>query len=61
MDTPFFYPAETRESITYYKFQSMNGELTKIEDVVPIVRFLTTDGWWITGQTIVANGGYTTR
>jgi hypothetical protein len=20
-----------------------------------------TDGWWITGQTIFANGGYTTR
>jgi len=25
------------------------------------VRFLVTEGWWITGQTIFANGGYTTR
>jgi len=25
------------------------------------VTFLATDGWWITGQTIFANGGYTTR
>lgn len=61
MDTPFFYPAETPETIAYHRSQSMNGELTKIEDIVPIVKFLATDGWWITGQTIFANGGYTTR
>ena len=29
--------------------------------VVPIVKFLATEGWWITAQTIFANGGYTTR
>jgi len=28
---------------------------------VPIIKFLVTEGWWITGQTIFANGGYTTR
>jgi len=61
MDTPFFYPAETEETIAYHKSQSMSGDLTKIEDIVPIVTFLATDGWWITGQTIFANGGYTTR
>jgi NAD(P)-dependent dehydrogenase (short-subunit alcohol dehydrogenase family) len=61
MDTPFFYPAETPDTIAYHKSASMNGELTKIEDIVPIVKFLATDGWWITGQTIFANGGYTTR
>jgi NAD(P)-dependent dehydrogenase (short-subunit alcohol dehydrogenase family) len=61
MDTPFFYPAEMPEAVAYHKSQSMNGELTKIEDIVPIVKFLATDGWWITGQTIFANGGYTTR
>jgi NAD(P)-dependent dehydrogenase (short-subunit alcohol dehydrogenase family) len=61
MDTPFFYPAETPEAVAYHKSQSLNGELTKIEDIVPIVKFLVTDGWWITGQTIFANGGYTTR
>lgn len=61
MDTPFFYPAESPESTAYHKSQSMNGDLTKIEDIVPIVKFLATDGWWITGQTIFANGGYTTR
>jgi NAD(P)-dependent dehydrogenase (short-subunit alcohol dehydrogenase family) len=61
MDTPFFYPAETPESIAYHKSASMNGELTQIKDIVPIVTFLVTDGWWITGQSIFANGGYTTR
>jgi NAD(P)-dependent dehydrogenase (short-subunit alcohol dehydrogenase family) len=61
MDTPFFYPAETPDSIAYHKSASMNGKLTDIKDIVPIVRFLATDGCWITGQTIFANGGYTTR
>lgn len=61
MDTPFFYPAEEPEAVEFHKSQSLNGELTKIEDIVPILKFLATDGWWITGQTIFANGGYTTR
>jgi len=61
MDTPFFYPAESPDSIAYHKSASMNGRLTDIKDIVPIVKFLATDGSWITGQTIFANGGYTTR
>ena len=61
MDTPFFYGQETPERVEYHKSQALGGQLTKIEDVAPIVRFLVTDGWWITGQTIFANGGYTTR
>lgn len=35
--------------------------LTHIEDVVPFIRHLVSDGWWITGQTILINGGYTTK
>jgi len=61
MDTPFFYGQETPERVEYHKSQALGNDLTKIEDIVPIVRFLATDGWWITGQTIFANGGYTTR
>jgi len=61
MDTPFFYGQETPERVAYHRSQAMNGDLTKIEDIAPIVRFLATEGWWITGQTIFANGGYTTR
>ncbi|AZQ74701.1 SDR family oxidoreductase [Streptomyces abikoensis] len=61
MDTGFFYPAETDDSIAYHKSSAMNGELTKIEDIVPYVKFLLTDGWWLNGQTLFVNGGYTTR
>ncbi len=61
MDTPFFYGQESPEAVAYHKSASALGGLTKIEDIVPLVRFLVTDGWWITGQTIFANGGYTTR
>jgi NAD(P)-dependent dehydrogenase (short-subunit alcohol dehydrogenase family) len=66
MDTPFFYGQESPEAVAYHSSAaalsaySKNG-LTDIEDIAPIVRFLVTEGWWITGQTIFANGGYTTR
>lgn len=40
----------------------MGGRLTDITDIAPLVTFLTSpDGHWITGQTVFANGGYTTR
>ncbi|TCK27858.1 SDR family oxidoreductase [Pseudonocardia endophytica] len=61
MDTPFFYPQETPERVEFHKSMAMGNQLTQIEDIAPIVRFLATEGWWITGQTIFANGGYTTR
>lgn len=61
MDTPFFYGQETPERVQYHKSQGMGNQLTKIEDIVPIVKFLAAEGWWMTGQTLFANGGYTTR
>lgn len=61
MDTPFFYGQETDDAVAYHKAASALGGLTRIEDIAPLVEFLVTDGWWITGQTIFANGGYTTR
>lgn len=61
MDTPFFYGQETPERVEFHKSQALGNQLTQIEDIAPIVRFLATEGWWITGQTIFANGGYTTR
>ncbi len=61
MDTPFFYPQETPERVAFHKSQAMGNRLTRIEDIVPLVVFLTDQGHWITGQTILANGGYTTR
>lgn len=66
MDTPFFYGQESKESAAYHASAAALSSwsrtgLTHIEDIAPIVRFLVTEGWWITGQTIFANGGYTTR
>jgi len=66
MDTPFFYPAEGADAVAYHKTAAaLSGfsktGLTDIEDVVPFIRFLVSDGWWITGQTILINGGYTTK
>lgn len=61
MDTPFFYPQETPERVEFHKSQAMGNQLTQIEDIAPIIRFLATEGWWITGQTIFPNGGYATR
>lgn len=61
MDTPFFYPQETPERVEFHKSQALGDQLTQIEDIAPIIRFLASEGWWITGQTIFPNGGYTTR
>lgn len=66
MDTPFFYGQESAEAVAYHSSAAaLSGYskkgLTDIEDIAPIVRFLLTEGWWITGQTVFANGGYTTR
>ena len=61
MDTPFFYGQEGEDAVAYHKSASALGGLTDIKDIAPLVEFLVSDGWWITGQTIFANGGYTTR
>lgn len=61
MDTPFFYGQESAEAVAYHKSASALGGLTQIEDIAALVKFLVSEGWWITGQTIFANGGYTTR
>ena len=61
MDTPFFYGQESTDAVEFHKSAAALGGLTQIEDIVPLIKFLVTDGWWITGQTIFANGGYTSR
>jgi NAD(P)-dependent dehydrogenase (short-subunit alcohol dehydrogenase family) len=38
MGAPFFYPAELPDSVEYHKSASMNGKLTDINDIAPIVR-----------------------
>jgi len=66
MDTPFFYPAEGADAVAYHQSAAAlspfsKSGLTDIADVVPLIRHLVSDGWWITGQTILINGGYTTK
>lgn len=66
MDTPFFYLAEGEEAVAYHKTAAALSPfsptgLTDIHDVVPFIRHLVSDGWWVTGQTILINGGYTTK
>ncbi|MDD4933991.1 MAG: SDR family oxidoreductase [Methylacidiphilaceae bacterium] len=66
MDTPFFYPAEGAEAVAYHKTAAALSKfsrtgLTDIQDIVPWIRFMVSDGWWMTGQTILVNGGYTTK
>ncbi|PRT54259.1 Short chain dehydrogenase mdpC [Wickerhamiella sorbophila] len=66
MDTPFFYPQESPEAQAYHKTAAALSSktpsgLTHIEDIVPFVSFLASDGWWQTGQTVLINGGYTTK
>ena len=66
MDTAFFYGQESADAQAYHKTAaalspfSKTG-LTDIEDIVPWIRFLVSEGWWMTGQTILVNGGYTTK
>lgn len=66
MDTPFFYGQEAEQAVAYHRSAadlsrfSRTG-LTDVENIVPLILFLVSDGWWITGQTILANGGYTTK
>lgn len=66
METPFFYGQETKESAEYNQNAADLSKFTETgltdpRDIVSLVRFLVSEGWWITGQTILANGGYTTR
>lgn len=66
MDTAFFYPAEGADAVAYHKSAAALSNfsktgLTDIEDIVPYIRFMVSEGWWMTGQTILVNGGYTTK
>ncbi|MFM7376994.1 MAG: SDR family oxidoreductase [Erythrobacter sp.] len=66
MDTPFFYGEESEEAQAYHKSAASLSSfsktgLTDIEDIVPWIKLLVSDGWWMSGQTILVNGGYTTK
>jgi NAD(P)-dependent dehydrogenase (short-subunit alcohol dehydrogenase family) len=57
----FFYSQESEGSVEFHKSMAVEGRLTEVQDIAPIVRFLCTAGKWVNGQTIFANGGYNGR
>ena len=62
LNTSFFYPAETSESIEWLKHQSINGQLGEVNDIAPLVKFLVSpEAKWVTAQTIFINGGFISR
>lgn len=66
MDTPFFYGQESPEAQAFHRtaaslWRRSKTGLTDVDDILPWVRLLVSDGWWMTGQTILVNGGYTTK
>jgi NAD(P)-dependent dehydrogenase (short-subunit alcohol dehydrogenase family) len=61
MDTSFFWDAAADGEAEFSRTLTAHGDLTKVEDVVPWIRFLLTDGWWLNGQTVFLNGGFATR
>lgn len=62
VDTPFFRGQETSEAVAYLSAASVRGRLGAIDDVVPMINFLTSEeARWVTGQTLFVNGGFVTR
>lgn len=62
IDTPFFHGQETPEAVAYLSAASVAKRLGKIEDIVPVIDFLCSEGSnWVTGQTLFVNGGFTAR
>jgi NAD(P)-dependent dehydrogenase (short-subunit alcohol dehydrogenase family) len=60
LDTPFFYAAETAESVAQIK--EFTGGLGRVEDVTGLVDYLVSPAArWLTGQTVFINGGFVTR
>ena len=62
IDTPFFHGQETEQSTAYLKNMSVAGRLGEVDDIVPIVDFLASEGaQWVTAQTLFVNGGFLSR
>jgi NAD(P)-dependent dehydrogenase (short-subunit alcohol dehydrogenase family) len=60
LDTPFFYAAETPESVNAIKM--FTGGLGTVDDVVPTIEFLVKpSARWFSGQTLFVNGAFVAR
>lgn len=56
-----FCSQDTPEVVEPHKAKGMGERLTQVKDIASVVNFLSTEGSWITGQMLFANGGYTTQ
>ena len=62
MDDSLYHGAETPESVARATQASVAGRLGKVEDIVPLIEFLTSpQSQWVTAQTLFINGGYLAR
>lgn len=62
LNTSFFYPAETPQSIEFLKHMSPQNRLGEVGEIVPLVEFLVLpQGGWMTAQTLFINGGFIAR
>ncbi|KAG5789947.1 hypothetical protein H9Q69_011003 [Fusarium xylarioides] len=44
IDTSFFYPQEADDAVAFHKSQALEGRLTDVKDIAPLVKFLITEG-----------------
>ncbi len=62
IDTSFFHAQESPESVAYLSHATVTGELGRVDQIVPTIRFLASpEAQWITAQTIFVNGGFVAR
>jgi hypothetical protein len=47
MDTPFFFPEEEDAAVAFHKSQALDGRLTDVHDIAPIIKHLVSDGNWV--------------
>lgn len=65
MDTPFFMgrkrPRPWHTISRPQRFPLQPDRPDRDRGYSPYIRFIVSEGWWMTGQTILVNGGYTTK
>lgn len=58
LQTSFFYPAESDENIAWLQSMSINGQIGRGDDILPVARLLVLpESRWTTAQTVFVNGG----
>ncbi|GBG30232.1 Short-chain type dehydrogenase/reductase [Hondaea fermentalgiana] len=66
INNSFFFATSPQAAANHLKSLTALGDqapvgLSEMEDIAPWARFLATEGWWMTGQTILLNGGLFTK